>query len=246
MGKIISDMYIIKTCVFSPRNLGIPARRLRRYTLLFRKDLIIVGFDWARETLEDIFWRRVELSARVFFRAPGSYLKKVYTKIAQSRGMPSDSDVLHLLAPGGRSRLADHIELAKQKGVDFAVMNISQNASYYGQASLGFCEMPPLTTASSQVWGRDMTNKTSFIDRFLTGYEKLGVHGWPVLLPKQDPLSSHLPQCLSFEKVFSSQCSLSESDLGLFAGNGMHVAAVGLALTAAILAVQPPGLKAPH
>lgn len=241
VAELVSDSYIMKTCVFGPDSLGIPVRRTRRYSIFIRKDQLTFHVDYTSEVLAANFFRACVLDARVFFRAPDSFTSMVFNKMAEARGMPDGTPIDMLIAVGARHRKAEYTRKAIAAGLDFICMNISQHSDYYANGALS-TDLPTLTTGSSQIWGKSLMRGAAAtgIDRALLGYEKLAAHGWPVLLPAAHPLSRLLPSCFSFRSVLSPKSPLTESDFSSFTGNGMHIAQIGLVAAFAILAVGVP------
>eukprot|EP00975_Prorocentrum_lima_P018350 3864502-Prorocentrum_lima.AAC.1 len=61
------------------------------------------------------------------------------------------------------------------------------------------------------------------LSRKLIAYEKLGVMGWPVLLPHGSKWSRLLPRCMQFREVLQhEERCLSDSGLSALSGNMMH------------------------
>ena len=159
--------------------------------------------------------------------------------MAKARSVASGSPLRLLLAPGARRRLVEHEACLKKSALHFGCKNISQTASFYGQAG---AEVPSLTKGSAQIWGVDLSAAADsglIVNRLLVAYEKVGVHGWPILLPAQHDLSKLLPRCFAFRNMLTSKCSFTESELNVFTGNGMHIAQVGLALSFCLFGVAP-------
>ena len=223
--------------------MGIPVKRQRRYTICIRKDTLVFGIPWSITTMQDNFWRSLDIAHRVFFRAPKSYLKLVFDHMAKARSVASGSPLRLLLAPGARKRLAEHEACLKSSALHFGCINISQNASFYGQAG---AVVPSLTKHSAQIWGVDLSvaaDSGLIVNRLLVAYEKLGVHGWPILLPAQHDLSKLLPGCFAFRNMLTNKCPFKESELNVFTGNGMHIAQVGLALSFCLCGVAPANAR---
>ena len=230
---------------FAPTDLGLPTHRLRKYTIFARKDLLKFHISWSRPSMEDVAWRSLTLVGKVFFRSPQSYQKRALKDLARRTNKPEkigDKDVapIDVLAGGDRKRLKAHIESAADRGLTFVCANARQTAQFYRCDGM----IPVLTTKSNMIWGQDVGQTGSSSDhvaRPLYAYEQLAAHGYPVLLPAKHRLSSLLPSLLSFRSMLS-KTSLSESELRTMAGNGMHLAAVGLAIleaTLGLIEIQP-------
>ena len=237
--SLLSKWYVVQSCVYSPHHLGVPAKRHRRYTLCVRKDMVSASMPWALTSLEENFWRRMELTGRIFFRAPKRYLKRVFDKMAKYRGLSNSSSSEVLIAPGARRRKQGHILAGIEGGLSFVCMNISQSSEFYAKGYASSA-VPTLTTHSSQIWGKDLgAGCGAGLDRLMVAYEKLAVHGWPVFLPPSHCLAGVLPGCFTFQNMLSSKCPFGEAQLDKFAGNGMRLAQVGLAVAFGVLCLSP-------
>jgi hypothetical protein len=73
----------------------------------------------------------------------------------------------------------------------------------------------------------------------MLAYEQLGAHGYPVLCDAAHPFSKLLPRLFTFRHILKSESALNDNSLRKLAGNGMHLAAVGLALTWAVMGIWP-------
>lgn len=91
------------------------------------------------------------LDARVFFRAPASFIVAALNKMAEGRGVP-DAPIDMLIAVGARQRKAEYTRNTLAAGLAFVFMNISQHTDDYANGALS-ADVPALTTGSSQIWG---------------------------------------------------------------------------------------------
>lgn len=138
-----------------------------------------------------------------------------------------------LLNIGDRQRLEEHLEAAEAKKLLFVCVNVKQNKSFWAMDNF----MPALTTESALAWGKDMSS-TGRLDRQMLAYELLGAHGYPVLLPRDDPLSKLLPRCFTFRHAFESERALAETEITRLVGNGMHMVQIAFALCHGLFCVS--------
>jgi hypothetical protein len=239
---LLHTKYLVKNVLFSPVMLGLPVRRQRRYSISIRKDKLHFSIPWSLPAMRPLVSRVVATTGSIFFQSPKSHLKPILDEMARAQHYDDSSSVPMrlLLSFNDRSRLSEHIELAAQHRLDFVCVNVKQTSGFYRMDS----SVPSLTT-SSLIWGHDLRGGPDALNRIsrpLTGYELLGVHGWPVLLPAVHPLSAHLPRALKFRHVLESPEALDDRVIAQKAGNGMHVHAIGLAIAVAAMGTISIGL----
>ena len=243
MERLLADTYTAQSLTFSPTNMGLPTRRMRKYTIFVRKDNLKFTIDWSADSMQNMAWRELSLTGKLFFRAPASYKKRALQDLSCHTNRPSQigdriAEAREVLATGDAKRLCGHLKVASDRRLMFVCANLKQSSTYYKCDAM----VPALTTKSALVWGEDLVpvgNSASRVQRPLYGYEQLAAHGYPVLLPASHRLSALLPAMLSFQQVMSQKKkTLSETELRQMTGNGMHLAAVGLAFLQSILGVS--------
>ena len=236
MEELTGGMYVTQSMVFSPVDLGLPARRRRRYTISIRKDMFVFNIPW--NIIDMSFaWRRLVVTGRMFFRAPKSLVDKALDAMAQQAGLPSKLPPQHYLCPGSRRRLVEHVQKATDNNMQFLCANIRQGTSFSFNDKI-----PAMTQSSTLLWGIDLRAKSidqDGVDRPMVAIEQYGVHGFPVLLDADHKLALHLPKFLVFRNIMKDKkCTISEGAMKKIAGNGMHVAMVGLAIVHCLLGLS--------
>ena len=96
--------YSVQTAAYSPSHMGLPVNRLRKYSVLIRKDCwSSMPFDW--KILESIIGRNLATSGRIFYRAPHSMLAQAQVRNHESC---NDEDLGADLAAGDQARLREY------------------------------------------------------------------------------------------------------------------------------------------
>lgn len=235
---VLNNLYCVMSVVFSPLHLGLPVRRSRRYTICIRRDSITFSIPWDFASLSNFAWRTPCVSARMFFRAPTVLVKRAMEEFAVKAGLPNNLAAEHYMRSGNRRRLEAHRDSGKLRKLQFMCINVRQSASFVQYDSM----FPAITVSSTLLWGWDLHGSAvnGGINRPMLGYEMFGAHGYPVLMPESHAYTkAALPRFLDFGNVlYGSKYSLSEADMKATVGNGMHVAAVGLAMLHSLVAVS--------
>ena len=252
---MLGERFYIQQVIFSPKDLGIPAGRQRSYCLCTNKSRIIVRVPWTLTCLRENFFRKLDATAEIYFRAPDSYVRKFLGRMAeeQNKQIDDDCDVnavsTDLILPPGVCKLLDEHILsltlpgiaADTSEIKFACVNIRQTSSFMPATS-----WVPNMLRKSLVWGQTVQGISgdgkggvearvvegqTFISRLMTPYETLAVQGVPVLLDHKHPFSWILPKVFKFSHFFHKRRgSLSNKDVISLVGNGMHLSQIGLAL----------------
>eukprot|EP00969_Alexandrium_andersonii_P274883 12149436-Alexandrium_andersonii.AAC.1 len=75
-------MYILQTLVFTPVDVGYPASRPRRYTLLLHRRRCMPTIPYTLNGFGSLLWRSCQCNGSVFFCAPADVLAKLYEELA--------------------------------------------------------------------------------------------------------------------------------------------------------------------
>ena len=234
-ASLIDHSYAVKFVRFSPVQLGLPVRRLRMYSIAVRKDRFVFKVPWSMSSFNDFMWRPVQMAVTEYFRSPNSLLNQRKQELAVLANLPDGLPWPLYLTSAERHRLEGHEMQAVDLCLGFAVSNIKQNANFMPPATV----MPAFTTKSTDLWGIGCLSSWVGFPRPLLGYEQLGVHGYPILLDADNNLTKLLPRLFTFRNVFLAEDALPDASFKRLAGNGMHLAAVGVALTFAVMDVWP-------
>lgn len=243
--SIMQPEFFVQNVKFCPTDLGIPVHRLRSYCFCTNKKYIVTRVPMSMECLQEVFFRKVVTDAQIFFRAPDSYVNQYLNQLAKAFNAPDIVTELkkegvnsykpeHYMGPGDCLRVQAHIRKAREQGQTFVCCMPAQNEKFYKFDSacpallrkskiFGQTVVPPPTSSSEAA-----SPKT--VSRLLTPYEHLGIQGVPVLLRRDHRLSRILPKALTFSNIYYARSSLVEASLASFAGNGMHLAQVGLCI----------------
>ena len=224
---IIGSEYHTEKMCLCPRDLGAPVKRKRQFVLARKKDSINPIAAFSRPVFQDIFFKEVSCDARIFWRAPIHDVDAFFEKMAIDRFVPNHPESgfdwipEELLTGTMQKRLEQYTELARRKGLTFAVYNLAQNPGFMNHVDGNI----PTLTRKSFLWGTHIPNRASPCARPLMPYEHLAAMGWPVLLPETHNLSKKLPMKLRYN-VWTANKGPKPKTLRSMAGNGMHVLAM--------------------
>ena len=235
LRSAVEPRYLLQQVICSPLNFGVPVHRKRSYCLLTLKSKIVVEVPWQLSSVEDLLFAEVRVSAKVFFRAPSSFVTH-YMTLHQRPEREAEAETLarKCLTMSQVTRLDEHIlgGLADDKA--FLWVAYSQNKSF-----MSFDEFVPALTTSATIWGKNMRDAGG-VDRMMMPIELIAAQGWAVLLDVTDEKSSRLPMPLRYRNVarWVEGVSVRAADMVKMAGNGMHVSQVGACLLYALLGTR--------
>jgi hypothetical protein len=235
---LVSDKFIVQQAKYSPKNLGIPVNRLRSYTVCVNKAKMVIAVPFTVGCLREKFFRRVVASSAIFFRAPASYLQKMYEGIFKQRRFTQGEVAFKfdkttgnvnpeaVLAPHHLKVLGGHLEAARAKNLDFMAANLINRSDFIPASP----ELPALLR-QVLIWGQDLTNDGSCggMARLLTPCEAFAAQGIPVLLRHDSDFSKFLPKCLAFSGFLKGD-DFTNDELHSLAGNSMNISQVSLAI----------------
>ena len=207
--EAVGDIYMVKSFKWSPHFQGIASLRLRRFTFLLRKDLVIVSIDFGIAPVK--FLRRRTLDADAMLIDDADILQHEWTLMARAAGQPSSTHLkktpLHLLSTGDQNRLEEYIALAEEN-CSAAVVGVP------GRAIIcDISQHPPFSTPGDMFAG--MGTKTIYVSlrkaRPVIAIEHLIAQGVPlngIVKGVESPLQLQV---------------LKRTDIVEMAGNGIHL-----------------------
>ena len=86
---IFGSFYLIRSCIFSPTDLGLPMSWPRRYTIMMLRSIfqLLVSFDVYG--FGSIFFRSVRLTGHASWQAPQQIVKPHISEFAEKALLPS-------------------------------------------------------------------------------------------------------------------------------------------------------------
>ena len=119
--------FIVQQVVFSPLDLGVPTHRMRSYILAVHKKQVKIRVPFQVPDLEPLFWRQVQASAKIYFRAPSSLLQAMLPhrsdEVADEDYRPESC-----MSVGDNKRLKKYLEVAQKKGLKFLCASVTQKS----------------------------------------------------------------------------------------------------------------------
>ncbi|CAE7037690.1 unnamed protein product [Symbiodinium sp. CCMP2456] len=233
MLRFFQDDYVGSSLVFGPLDLGIPCNRLRRYTVLLRKDLCASPSPrvllFSEETFLQLVGARVASCAAMFLRATAEEVRELVQHMADQRHvvLPHDTsesaiNASALLSPWHRQNLQKYKSAlagnAELEGAAEIIVDLSQDADERPRMS---CMMPCLLRTSLLYALKAR--------RPLTPSEWFCVQCLPMSLPADNDFASFVPWLPHMLR------SLSRNQAQQLAGNSMVLPAMGSVLLAAVL-----------
>ena len=246
--RILQDMFYIEQVKFSPLELGIPAHRLRSYTLSVNKSQIVMRVPFTKRCLEENFFKKMVTTAEIFFRAPESYVQAYLLSLVNVvRGSSHASSLMGKkswdIHPESYLTVAQEIHLRRQKqtgqkkGLPFLCCNVTQTDDF-----MKFDSSCPCILRHAKIFGQNFgmeaAGSTPRISRLMTPYEHLAAQGLPVLLSHRHRFTTFLPKLMAYAVVQSGR-GLPAATLSTLSGNGMHLSQVGLCLLFCFLGAAP-------
>ena len=224
--------YQLMTEVFSPCMLGVPSRRQRRYTMLVNSNY--GGFRGDGE-FSKVFFRNLVADASLYMVADYEAVQRKTEDLLKRQRICVESiaDVAPAVAlqPGAWARLQGYMKLADEKGMSengqvqermpIMLCNLAQNPGYWNQLDT---KMAPALLRNSVLF--DIKR-----GRLVEVYpEHFLVMGYPTPC-SETQVPDRLAQLFPFTGLVSAPMHLlTERDLQVLTGNGMHLSAVGAAV----------------
>ena len=217
---VFSALYLITSFVFSPRDLGIPASRPRRYSILVLRARFEPTVQYALEGFGNMFFRRLQCNGHAYWTAPVARVDAMVQTMASKKGLPSTQPdgsqwpIREVMSSSKHTKLLGYERLCgKTRRRLQYIVNIHQTSAHcHGLSDI----VPCLMTATSTVWS--MTH-----NRMLIPLEHLCVQGIPVFTPFRG-------QRYAVERMGLAGTMLRGQHIVHLAGNGMHLSAVGSVL----------------
>ncbi len=179
--RYLGDYYSMCTTVISNTLFGVPARRLRRYTLLVLKSAFILLKPvsdismWAREKDDNFTWRAFMVAEDEEIRAELLWARRRRDMLAHippveiSSGKPTRDDCIHSLLETEKVRLNDFIA---HHSVEDCVCSLGQDPNYCRAAS-GSKLLHTLVRNPGFLWVNEL-------DRWMTVRESLLAQCFPI------------------------------------------------------------------
>ena len=228
LQTIFGAVYMIMTFVFSPTDMGIPASRPRRYTIMVLKAMSKPLLSFDKQGFGSIAFARCVLTGHVFFSAGVHIVGKYVEELAASLHFParkpdgsvwSMREVLSAARRASARRFERYCE--KRKLPKKYIVNLTQSLKRFSHTEI----VPTLLCKTSLLW--DM-----LLERLLVPLEYLSVMCIPVF-DDTKPQEDMFP----VERLARSGV-LESSDITYLAGNGMSLAAIGAVLLHLFSTVQ--------
>ena len=223
LESIFGEHYTLASYVFSPIDLGYPASRPRRYTLLLLRRRLepTVGFN--DEGFGGMFFRHCVTTGHIFWRAPKEPVNKHLSDMAvQKRHLPptqTDGEPWlprDVLPEGLHVRLLAYEKACRKARCPLKfIVNLCQNQSFMkGRSEF----VPTLLTHTSALWSMRVGRLLFFPT------DHLGVQGVPIYAHGRDCSMRFGVEMMALAG------RLTDKQIMAVAGNGMNMVAVGVAL----------------
>jgi hypothetical protein len=217
---VLGAFYVISTIVFSPVQLGIPASRPRRYTLLVLRTSATLTLSLTTTTFAELFYRQCSVLGHVFWSAPSNliakYIDDLRTKLLLPEHRPDGSEWTMLQAMSSAKRGSVHRlqRLCSRMQLPLKyIVNLSQSAARFRSTEY----VPALTTNTVALWSMPC-------QRLLIPAEYLSVQCIPIFDDNRE-----LESRFAIERL-TLNGKLSNKAVSRLAGNGMNLAAAGAVL----------------
>ena len=222
--KMFGAFYAMFTFIFCPNDLGWPARRRRRYTLLVDKARRLIPYQVNQLLFSALFFRRCVLDGHVFWCAPSDMVAAFLAAGAARKHMPqTDEDGRpwanrDVLSEGYLQRLLGYERMLKRarRNLTKYIYNIHQTCTYTRSMSP---IVPALMTRTSVIW-------SGTHQRVLIPEECLRVMGIKACGDNQHAAAG-------VERLHKNG-KLNDHQVNLLAGNAMVQIAVGAVLMFAL------------
>ena len=153
---VFSALYLITSFVFSPRDLGIPASRPRRYSILVLRARFEPTVQYALEGFGNMFFRRLQCNGHAYWTAPVALVDAMVQTMASKKGLPSTQPdgsqwpIREVMSSSKHTKLLGYERLCgKTRRRLQYIVNIHQTSSHcHGLSDIAPC----LMTATSTVW----------------------------------------------------------------------------------------------
>ena len=233
VSDILTDHFSVASVTTSPKVLGLPADRQRKYIIFVHKSL-----QWHEQVLSkghqeaynQLFaFQSCHLCGDVLLRAGADELDRVVTDMAKARHLPATTRTgrpwswFQCMSPSLQSSLVAHEEALKAAGHPphaRIMTNLQQRPAHMGPVESAM--MPALLRSSTYLW-------SFHLRRGVTGLELFEVQGHTIY--DDTPYRN-----LVLKEALAKQ---TESELRKLSGNSMHLACVGTILMFALATTQP-------
>ncbi len=121
--EYLGESYIVQALLTTPVDLGAPAARHRKYTLMWNKKSVIMRFDYTAEHFAMMFHRDCMLDGAVYFCAPDPVVMEYVASLAERRQVTwtRGMSMIDVLPAGPRVRARQYGEaLAAVRGREVA------------------------------------------------------------------------------------------------------------------------------
>ena len=211
---VFGALYLIRSLVICPSDLGVPVRRKRRWTILVLRSALrpLLAFD--ADGFGMLFFRRAILDGHALFSAPARIIADFCTLLAARKGLPPTQGdgqqwpIRMLLTSTQEARLREYEKACKstRRSRTKYIYNIMQTPLFGRSWST---QIPTLLTKTSLIWSMKM-------DRCMVPIEHLLCQGI-------DALS---PVCPFSVARLAQAGELSPRAIMLLAGNSFHMSVV--------------------
>lgn len=231
---IFGAFYIISSFVFSPKDLGYPANRNRRYTIMLLRTCCAPTVSYDISGFAELFFHRCICSGHIFWQAPVEMVQASIDRMAARLMLaPMNDDGNHwtcreVMAVALQGRLEAYERLCRKTfRRPVFIVNLSQTPTWSNTLS----ELAPaLLTKTSTLWSMTAS-------RLLLPCEHLLVQGVPLLQEGRAWQNRFAVEKLCMNGKLTGQ------DLTLLAGNGMNLSAIGSVILFVLATVDVPNVR---
>ncbi len=209
--------------VFGPDDLGIPAKRDRRYTIGWRKDFWRPAIALDSKNFKTVAGRVVKVDGRIFMRASADQVREYNNRLAAARHLPAPED-------GESYRCLDVMRSADRLRLERCVEG-SARENLFWDVTQGHMRPRSQTRCIPTLLRNSLIFETS-TSRLILPFEMLCAQCLPFSLPEGNEFAKFQPVSLDLLEA------LGDRTVRHLAGNGMTLPAVGsIILTGLALAV---------
>ena len=217
LAMVFGAVYTMSSFVFSPKDVGYPASRPRRYTLLLHRKLCVASVPYTLADFGNLSFRNCISTGHQFWECPQHVVDVFLQKLARKKSLPplqSNGDTWpcrDVLTQSTLMRLLGYERLAKKlRRRASYIVNLQQSVSFMKSLS-EFA--PTLLTGSSSLW-------STRHNRLLAPAQHLVVKGIDLYDSRTD--TERFPI-----ELLTLSGQLSDKAILAMAGNGMCLIAVG-------------------
>ena len=226
--RIFSDEYVIQVIDFSPRELGVPSSRPRKYMLLTRTSKIRLHLPFDRFHFGKLFFARRTASSQLYIVVSDEFRQEgLINSLRKQRGYLKLLDgrpwtLRQVLAPGMFSRLNGYRTLAAEVGEEDGFVNIGQSPDFMKT----IYPVVPTLLQGSVVYSMAREKVFEYPEHLLV----MGISSAFVGVEAV----AEFPGTMLPDRVVLGSVSISARQVRMLCGNGMHLAAVGSCLMFAL------------